>query len=88
MIDIQKLADLARLSVPKKEQESVVKDLEAIIGFVDKIQSRDISQVTPVLDKVNVFREDTVAPLESVYDLAEAAPAHQDHFVKVPKIIE
>lgn len=88
MIDIQKLADLARLSVLKEEQESVTKDMEHIIEFVDQIQSRDVSAITPMLDKVNIFREDIVAPLKNTYDLVEAAPAHHDHFVKVPKIIE
>ncbi len=87
-IDIQKLADLARLSVPKDEQENVAKNLEDIVQFVDIVQSRDVSSVSTDPEKLNVFREDTVAPLESVHDLVNIAPNHQDHFVKVPKIIE
>ncbi|HSE56671.1 MAG TPA: Asp-tRNA(Asn)/Glu-tRNA(Gln) amidotransferase subunit GatC [Candidatus Paceibacterota bacterium] len=87
MIDVQKLADLARLEVPKDEQEAVAKDLETIIGFVDQVQSRDVSAAAGY-NSVNVFREDEVAPLESVYDLVAAAPLHQDGFVKVPKVIE
>lgn len=87
-IDIQKLADLSRLAVPKEEQETLIKDLKAIIGFVDQIQSRDVASEVVDLDRVNVFREDIVAPLESRYDLVEASPSHQDNFVKVPKIIE
>lgn len=88
MIDVQKLADLARISVPKEEQESLQKDLEAIVGFVDQIQSRDASGVQTVHEKLNTFRDDIVAPLSSAYDLVEAAPSNQDGFVKVPKIIE
>ncbi|HVY35837.1 MAG TPA: Asp-tRNA(Asn)/Glu-tRNA(Gln) amidotransferase subunit GatC [Candidatus Paceibacterota bacterium] len=88
MIDVQKLADLARLSVPKEEQEQVAKDLEAIVGFVDQIKSRDVSSISAEPDRVNVFRDDVVAPLKSAYDLVEAAPSHQDGFVKVPKVIE
>ncbi len=87
MIDVQKLADLARMTVPKDEQESVAKDLEAIIGFVDQVQSRDVSSVAPELDKVNVFRDDIIAPLSSAHDLVEAAPSHHDGFIKVPKVI-
>ena len=88
MIDVQKLADLARVSVPKDEQESVSKDLETTVEFVDQIQSRDVSNVSTNMEKVNVLREDVVDPLGSAYDLVEAAPSHQDRFIKVPKIIE
>jgi Asp-tRNA(Asn)/Glu-tRNA(Gln) amidotransferase C subunit len=31
MIDVQKLADLARLSVPEDEQKSLTKDMDAIV---------------------------------------------------------
>ncbi len=88
IIDVQKLADLARLKVPTDEQEAVAKDLERIIQFVAVIQSRDVSMVAPNLDRVNVVRDDVVAPIAAVYDLVAAAPSHQDGFVKVPKIIE
>lgn len=89
MIDVQKLADLARLAVPKEELDGLTKDLDAIVGFVDQIQSADASAAAAAAhDKLNVFREDIVAPLPSAYDLVEAAPSHQDGFVKVPKIIE
>lgn len=87
MIDVQKLADLARIAVSKEEQDNFSKDLEAIVGFVDQIQSRDASLDSRTPDRVNVVRDDVVAPLESAYDLIEAAPRHHDGFVKVPKVI-
>lgn len=87
MIDVQQLADLARMAVPNDEQESVGKDLVSIVGFVDRVQSRDASLASPDLERVNVFRDDIVLPLASAYDLAGAAPGNHDGFVKVPKII-
>lgn len=88
MIDIQKLADLARMKISKEEQEGYRQDLENIVNFVDIIQSRDVSSDAAVPERVNVFRDDIVAPLGSAYDLVDAAPSQQDRFVKVPKIIE
>jgi aspartyl-tRNA(Asn)/glutamyl-tRNA(Gln) amidotransferase subunit C len=91
MIDkeaVKRIADLARLSVPDTELESIAKDLESIVSFVDVVQSRTIEQTDQSLDSVNVFREDAVLPLESKYDLVEAAPVHKDGFVSVPKVIE
>jgi aspartyl-tRNA(Asn)/glutamyl-tRNA(Gln) amidotransferase subunit C len=87
-MDIQKLADLSRLAVPKEEQEAIAKDMEAIIGFVDQIQSKSVYAVSSDSDRVNIFREDKVSPLGSAYDLVDAAPSHQDGFVKVPKVID
>lgn len=88
MIDIQKLADLARINISKEEEDSFRKDLESIVAFVDQIKSKDVSQVTTASDRVNMFRDDVVAPLSSAYNLVDSAPSHQDGFIKVPKIIE
>lgn len=86
---VRRLAALARLNVPEAELEATGKDIAAILGFVDTIQTAHLSdQVANETDLQNVFREDAVAPLSSAYDLIEAAPLHQDHFVKVPKVIE
>ncbi len=87
--EIKRLANLARLSVPEAELDAVGKDIANILGFVDTIKSVQLdSQVDQSTDEINVFRDDVVAPLASDHDLIEAAPLHQDHFVKVPKVIE
>jgi aspartyl-tRNA(Asn)/glutamyl-tRNA(Gln) amidotransferase subunit C len=83
----QNLADLARLSIPLGERESVAKDLGSIIGFVDEIQKVDVSDIEGHTSSVNIFRDDIIAPIVPAYDLVEAAAMHQDHFVKVPKVI-
>lgn len=88
MIDMQKLADLARISIPTDERQSLAHDLEAIIGFVDQIRSVTPPKREQVPDRVNVLRPDDVVVVETAYDLVLAAPEHQDGFVKVPKVIE
>ena len=83
------LAELARLDIPESEKEGLIKDLESMISFVNRIQSVDIASAGVQTDKaVNVFRDDVVNAVISAYDLIEAAPDHQDHFVKVPKVLE
>lgn len=87
--EIKRLASLSRLSVPEAELETVGKDIAAILGFVDKIQSVQLGDsADQAPEQTNVFREDAVNPLVPAHDLVEAAPLHQDHFVKVPKVIE
>lgn len=86
---VKYLANLARLAVPEDQLESVAHDIGAIIGFVDQIQNASLeNRAGAEYEKENIFREDKVMPLESAHDLIEAAPQHQDHFVKVTKVIE
>lgn len=85
---VKKLAELARLDVPESELAQVAGELGNILGFIDEIQKVDIgTEESRDLSRVNVFRDDIVAPLEPIHDLIDVAPLHQDHFVKVPKVI-
>ena len=86
---VKKLAYLARLDVPEEELAGVASDIGNILGFIDQIQKVDLGDAAlENTQAVNVFRDDIVAPIDPVYDLVEAAPAHKDHFVMVPKVIE
>lgn len=91
MIDsktLDHLAHLARLTVPEEEKEQLAKDISNIVGFIDTIQKVELSESgIKTFTQKNVTREDIVAPIESVYDLVEAAPLHKDGFVQVPKVI-
>ena len=91
MIDsktLDHLASLARLSVPEEEKAQLAKDINNIVGFLDTIQKVNISDIgEKKFIQKNVAREDIVSPVESVYDLVEAAPLHHDGFVQVPKVI-
>ena len=86
---VRKLADLARISVSDEELEGFAKDIGNIIGFVDRVRTVELGTTPDTTGSAtNVFRADVVDPLASAYDLVECAPLHQDHFVKVPKVIE
>lgn len=86
---LKNLADLARIDVSDEELETLGKELGSILSFVDEISTVEIPQGEAVLSAHrNISRHDDVRPLEPVYDLIDAAPAHQDNFVKVPKVIE
>ncbi len=84
---VKKLAVLARLDVPEAELASVAAEMATLIGFVDEIQQVQINSTEVALGDKNVFRDDVVAPIVPAHDLVEAAAMHQDHFVKVPKVI-
>lgn len=91
MIDsktLDHLAHLARLTVPEEEKEQLAKDINNIVGFIDVVQKVELtSGEGKVFTQKNVAREDVVNPVQSVYNLVEAAPLHKDGFVQVPKVI-
>lgn len=86
---VEKLAKLARISVPEEELDTIAADFGTILGFIDQISKVDIGTTANTeFEAVNVFRDDVVAPIDPAYNLVEAAPEHADGFVKVAKVIE
>ena len=92
---IKHLAHLARLSVPESELDGLAADVASMVGFVDKIQQVSANEVREKVGgdsqgdaAINVYRDDSIAPLHHAHDLVEAAPQHKDHFVQVPKVLE
>ena len=75
---IHYLANLARLTLSPEEVELFATDLQSIIGFIDEIQGVQLSDTIKTNEgMLNVFREDTVVPLNSTYNLTDAAPFHE-----------
>jgi aspartyl-tRNA(Asn)/glutamyl-tRNA(Gln) amidotransferase subunit C len=88
---IDKLAKLARLSFNAQEKSEIRTDLERMIGFVDQLRALDLEGVEPLMhmsEADNVFREDLVKGEISREDALSNAPAHDDQFFTVPKVIQ
>lgn len=88
---IDKLSRLAMLQFDEKEREEIRKDLEKMIGFVDKLKELDTTGVEPLLHmstRVNVLRDDVPGNMLSQQDALNNAPLHDDKFFKVPKVIK
>ncbi|MGH2646612.1 MAG: Asp-tRNA(Asn)/Glu-tRNA(Gln) amidotransferase subunit GatC [Ginsengibacter sp.] len=61
---VNKLANLARLEFNTQEKEEIKKDLQQMIGFIDKLNELDTTGVEPLLhmsDNINILREDEVS---------------------------
>ena len=88
---IEKIAELARLNLKPEEKAKLQRDLEAILGYVKKLESLDTKQVEPtshVLNLENVFRKDEIKPSEVREDALAHAPLKEGKFFKVPKVVE
>lgn len=88
---VQKIAHLARLEYSEQEEEALVKDLNKILDWMDKLNEVDTSQVEPLTHmsmELNVFREDGVGQhLDHKKALLNAPKKDSDYF-RVPKVIE
>jgi len=88
---IEDLAHLARLRFNEDEKESVKKDLQNMIAFVEKLNEIETTGVEPILhmsDTVNVLREDVVRGSVSRTEALKNAPLKDDQFFKVPTVIK
>ena len=87
---IDKLDNLARLQFNPQEKEGIKKDLQQMIGFIDKLNELDTTGVEPLLhvsENINVLREDEVEGTISREEAFRNAPLHDEQFFKVPKVI-
>lgn len=89
--DVHHIATLARLKFNETEAEKIKDDLNSILGYIEKLNELDTSNVEPTshtLDIYTVTRPDEAKPsLTNDEALANAPKASNAHF-KVPKVIE
>ncbi|MFN8291516.1 MAG: Asp-tRNA(Asn)/Glu-tRNA(Gln) amidotransferase subunit GatC [Chitinophagaceae bacterium] len=88
---VDKLALLSRLQFNETEKQEIKKDLQRMIGFVEKLNELNLEGVQPLLHmtgEVNVLREDEVNGSVSREEGLKNAPGHDGVFFKVPKVIK
>ncbi len=85
------LAELARLRLEPDEAERMQRDLDAVLGYVEKLGQIDTTGVPPtahVLDIAAPLRADQVSGVLPVSEAVRNAPEHTENSMVVPKVIE
>ncbi len=88
---VDKIAHLARLEFENEAKDQIIKDMNNMLAFVDKLNELDTSNVEPLIymsDEVNVLREDEVIHEITQQEALKNAPKHDSDYFKVPKVIE
>jgi aspartyl-tRNA(Asn)/glutamyl-tRNA(Gln) amidotransferase subunit C len=88
---VDKLAHLSRLEFNVADKAAIKKDLQSMISFVEKLDELDLSGTEPLLhmsSNVNVLREDEIQGSISREAALRNAPAHDDKFFIVPRVIK
>jgi len=88
---VRRIAHLARIAVPESEIEHLQGELNAMLAFVEQLQEVDVEGVEPMTSVTPMAmkkRADVVTDGGIAGDVVKNAPASEDHFFLVPKVVE
>ena len=87
---VEKIAHLARLELTGDEKKAMIKDMNKILGFMDKLNEIDTTGVEPLVymtDEVNSLREDVVKHEITHEEALLNAPKQDGEYFLVAKVI-
>lgn len=88
--DVRKVARLARLELTDDEIDDARRRLTAVLGYVERLQQLDLDDVRPMAhahESVNRLRADEPAKPVPTEEFERIAPAWEDGFVRVPRVL-
>ena len=88
---VRRVAHLARIAVAEEEVEHLQGELNAILAFVEQLAEVDVDGVEPMTSVTPMamkMRKDEVADGGIADAIMANAPAREDHFFLVPKVVE
>ena len=88
---VEKIAHLARLELNAGEKQEMIKDMNKILDFMDKLNEIDTTCVEPLVymtNEVNVFRDDIIKQEITHEEALVNAPKTDGDYFLVPKVID
>jgi len=88
---VRRIAHLARIAVKDEDVPHLQGELNAILAFVEELNSVDVSDVEPMTSVVPMqmkMRRDEVTDHAGAQTVVANAPLHEDSFFTVPKVVE
>ena len=88
---VRRIAHLARIAVSDAEVPHLQGELNAMLAFVEQLSEVNVEGVEPmtsVTPMVMKKRHDVVNDGENADAVTRNAPATQDHYFMVPKVVE
>jgi len=88
---VRRIAHLARIAVADEEVAPLQGELNAILAFVEQLSEVKVDGVEPMTSVTPMkmkMRDDTVTDGNIADDIVRNAPATEDNFFLVPKVVE
>jgi aspartyl-tRNA(Asn)/glutamyl-tRNA(Gln) amidotransferase subunit C len=101
--DVSYVADLANLDLTNQERQRMLKDLNSILDYIDRLNELDTTNVPPMAQISDTFgqsdttssekdagflRDDALRPSLPHAEAMKNAPETDGDFFKVPRVIE
>jgi len=88
---VRKIAALARLRVAPEEEAQTVRELGAILAYVEQIQDLDVAAIEPTSQVSEgapaPLRPDEVAPCDVREEALAEAPERDGDYFRVPRVV-
>ena len=88
---VRRIAHLARIAVSDAEVPHLQGELNAMLAFVEQLSEVNVEGVEPMTSVTPMemkMRADVVTDGATTDDILKNAPAAEDHFFLVPKVLE
>lgn len=88
---VRRIAHLARIAVPETEIAHLQGELNAMLAFVEQLQEVNVEGVEPMTSVTPMAmkkRADVVTDGGIAENIVKNAPATENHFFLVPKVVE
>ncbi|MDP2411813.1 MAG: Asp-tRNA(Asn)/Glu-tRNA(Gln) amidotransferase subunit GatC [Pseudolabrys sp.] len=90
-VTVRRIAHLARIAVAEDEIDHLQGELNAMLAFVAQLEEVNVAGVEPMTSVTPMAmkkRHDVVTAGGIADDIVRNAPATDDHFFLVPKVVE
>lgn len=88
---VKRVARLARIAVSEEDAGRMTSELNTILGFVEQLNEVDVAGVEPMTSVIPIEmkkRQDAVTDGDKADDIVANAPATEENFFLVPKVVE
>jgi aspartyl-tRNA(Asn)/glutamyl-tRNA(Gln) amidotransferase subunit C len=88
---VRRIAHLARIAVAESEVDHLKDEINAMLAFVGQLQEVNVEGVEPMTSVTPMAmkkRADVVTDGDNVEAILKNAPASEDNFFLVPKVVE
>jgi aspartyl-tRNA(Asn)/glutamyl-tRNA(Gln) amidotransferase subunit C len=90
-LNIDHVADLARLALTPEEKATFAAQLGDVLAYIEQLKAVDVTGIEPTAHAFplyNVWADDVPQPGLPVEAALRNAPAQRDHMIVVPKVVE
>ena len=88
---VKEVAVLARLSISDEDIETATTEFNQTLALFDALSSVDTTQVTPMVNPLDAVQRLRIASVETLVDregLMRNAPAQDQHYFLVPRVLD